>query len=167
MLLRRFLARAQAALRCTQAALQSLSREQRQARKAIADEKRHVAELASPLPALRGVEEEREVLAMGELVHAWRTGEVPIVAEIVDEFRLRAFTYPEPIGPRLPTLDERFAAFEADPLTAPLPTLPAKTNPHFAEALAAADMDRRVVEDLETTGPIDRGFLAALARGER
>lgn len=152
-MLRRYLARAQAAL-------QSLSRAERHRRKVT-------AELASPLPALTA-REQVEVSAMDETIHAWRTGEVPIViAEVAEEFKPGIYVHPEPIGPRLPTVDERYAAFHLDPLTAELPGAPAKDNPHFAEALAAADMDRRVVADLETTGPIDRGFLAALARGER
>lgn len=159
--MRRFLARAQAAL-------QSLSREQRLLRRLIADERKHQAELASPLPELRSEAEEREVLAMGELVHAWRTGEVPIVVpEVVDEFRPGIYVHPEPIGPQPPTIDEQFAVFEADPLHAPLPGSPAKSNPHFAAALSDAALPAQLVEDLEKTGSWSRGYLAALARGER
>jgi hypothetical protein len=122
-----------------QAALQSLSRAERHRRRVM-------AELVSPLPAL-SASETAEVAAMDETLYA----------------------YPEPIGPNLPTVDEQFAAFEADPLAAPLPGAPAKTNPHFAATLTKLTGDglpREVAADLEKTGSIDRGFLAALARGE-
>lgn len=151
-----------------QAVLQSLSREQRLLRRLLADERKHKAELASPLPELRTEAEEREVLAMGELVHAWKTGEVPVVAaEVVDEFKPGIYVHPEPIGPKLPTVDERYAAFHLDPLTAELPGAPAKDNPHFAETLGAVSLPAPLVEDLEKTGSWSRGFLAQLARGER
>jgi hypothetical protein len=143
-------------------------REERHRRKVLADERKHQAELASPLPELRSEAEELEVLAMGELVHAWRTGEVPIVVpEVVDEFKPGIYVYAEPIGPKLPTVDEQFAAFEADPLGAALPGAPAKSNPHFAEVLSGSDLPAQLVDDLERTGSWSRGFLAALARGER
>jgi hypothetical protein len=154
-MLRSFLAR-------VQAALQSLSRAERHRRRVM-------AELVSPLPAL-SASETAEVAAMDETLYAIRTGEFPVVvAEILEE-RPGIYTYPEPIGPNLPTVDEQFAAFEADPLAAPLPGAPAKTNPHFAATLAKLTGDglpREVAADLEKTGSIDRGFLAALARGER
>jgi hypothetical protein len=137
-----------------QAVLQSLSRAERHRRRVM-------AELVSPLPAL-SASETAEVAAMDETLYAIRTGEFPVVvAEILEE-RPGIYTYPEPIGPNLPTVDEQFAA--------PLPGAPAKTNPHFAATLAKLTGDglpREVAADLEKTGSIDRGFLAALARGER
>lgn len=162
MSLRRFLARAQATL-------QSLSREERQRRRVLADERKHKAVLASPLPELRRGEAV-DVARIDEALYAIRTGEFPVVlAEIVAEDRPGIYSYPEPIGPKLPTVDEQFAAFEADPLAAPLPGAPAKDNAVFVEQLSISrrGLDDRLVDDLEMTGSWDRGFLAALARGER
>ncbi len=141
-----------------QAALQSLSHAERHRRKVQ-------RALALPLKELSPVEA-ADVARIGEAIHAWRTGEIPIVlAEVVDE-RPGIYIYPEPIGPKKPTVDELFAAFELDPLTAELPGAPAKDNPHFAEVMRTVELSAPVAADLERTGSWDRGFLAALARGD-
>jgi hypothetical protein len=149
---RRFLARAQAAL-------QSLSRAERHRRKVQRT-------LALPLKELSPVEAaDWDHLAEG--IEMIRTGEFPVV-EVVDEFKPGIYVHPEPIGPRLPTVDEQFAAFEADPLGAELPGAPAKDNAWFAETIADMPLlARPLVEDLEKTGSWSRGYLAKLARGER
>jgi hypothetical protein len=141
------------------AALHSLSRAERHRRQ----QERY---LALPLKELSPVEA-AEVARIGEAIHAWKTGEVPIVAEVVDEFRPGIFTHPEPIGPQPPTVDEQFAVFDADPLHAPLPGAPAKSNPEFAGALVKLAPSQPVADDLEKTGSWSRGYLASLARGER
>jgi hypothetical protein len=112
--------------------------------------------------------EAADVQALTEDLVVIRTGEFPIVvAEVVEEFKPGIYVHDEPIGPKLPTVDEQFAAFEADPLGAELPGAPAKDNAWFAETLAEVELPAPLVEDLEKTGSWSRGYLAALARGER
>lgn len=152
-MLRDLLARAQAVL-------QSLSRAERHRRKVE-------RELALPLRELSPAEA-RDYAPLAEGIEMWRSGEMPIVvAEVVDEFRPGIYVYDEPIGPKLPTVDERFAAFHLDPLGAELPGAPAKDNAWFAETLAEVELPAPLVDDLEKTGSWSRGYLAALARGER
>jgi hypothetical protein len=150
MSLRRFLARAQAVL-------QSLSRAERHRRKVQRT-------LALPLKELSPVEA-ADWYHLAEGIEMIRTGEFPVVVEAED--RPGIYVYDEPIGPKLPTVDEQFAWFHAAPLDAPLPGAPAKDNPDFAVLLRSAAPSPPVVEALEKTGSWDRGFLAKLARGER
>jgi hypothetical protein len=90
-------------------------------------------ELWSPLPPVRADETgEFERIAAG--IEAWKTGEFPIVAEIVPE-RPGIFVYAEEIGPQPPTVDEQFAAFEADPLGAALPGAPAKDDTFYRDLI--------------------------------
>jgi hypothetical protein len=145
------------------AALHSLSRAERHRRQ----QERY---LALPLKELSPVDA-AEVARIGEAIHAWKTGEVPIVAEVDDEFKPGIYTHDEPIGPRPPTVDERYAAFQLDPLGAELPGAPARDNVLFTEQIGRHRAEKllahEVLHDLENTGPIDASFLAKLARGER
>ncbi len=138
MLLRRFLARAQAALR-------SMSREERHRRAAERDR-------LGVRPAL-GAAEAAEVSAMGELVEAWHSGEQKVIPPAL-------VTLPWPVV-RPPTKAERFAA---DPLRAPLAEVE-RSSPFYRSVLdGQADwMSQDTIDRLESpTGTWTRGDIAAL-----
>jgi hypothetical protein len=130
------------------AALQSLSKAERHRRKVE-------RELWSPLPPVTP-EEVAEVVRMTEHL----TGELPIV-EIVE--RPGIYWYDEPIGPQIPTVDERFKAFADDPLGAELPTAPAKDNRFYADLLEQQPLSEQTRTDLESvTGYWTADFMKEL-----
>lgn len=125
------------------AALQSLSRAERHRRKVE-------RELASPLQEL-SPEDAAEFDRLAEGIEAWKTGEFPVVL------------HDEPIGPQLPTVDERFKAFADDPLGAELPTAPAKDNRFYADLLEQQPLSEQTRTDLESvTGYWTAGQLKEL-----
>ena len=128
-----------------------LNREERHRRKAEQARRRGRHDTLSPAEAA-------EVFEMSELVHQIRTGEFPLIEAVIA---------PEPIGPAQPTVDDEYALFAKDPLTAPLPGRPARDQALFAEVLNSSELHPSLVDDLNTTRSWDAGYLAKLARGER
>lgn len=104
--------------------------------------------------------EQADVFAMGQLVHRIKTGEFPLIEAVIA---------PEPIGPCLPTVDERYALFAADPLTAELPGEPAKHNAFYADLLDQQPISDEVRRDLESkTGSWTAEYMKELIeRGKR
>src|SRR5690349_13037504 len=98
--------------------LRNLSRAERHRR-------RVERELFSPLPPVPAAEE-AEFDRLAEGIEKWKTGEFPAIETVMA---------PEPIGPSLPTVDDRWRLFAADPLTAELPGEPAKDNRFYADLL--------------------------------
>lgn len=119
-------------------------------------------ELWSPLPPVTEAEV-AEVVRMTEHL----TGELPIV--VLDPQRPGIYRYDEPIGPQPPTVDERFAAFTADPLGAALPGAPAKDNTLYADLLGEHPLSEPVRADLESvTGYWTADYMQKLLeRGKR
>jgi hypothetical protein len=105
-------------------------------------------ELWSPLPPVTP-EEAADVARIDRALDAMRTGEFPIVAEVMPE-RPGIYRYDEPIGPQPPTVDEQYAAFELDPLSAALPGAPAKHNAFYADLLGEQPLSDPVRTDLES-----------------
>lgn len=97
-------------------------------------------ELWSPLPPVPAAEE-AEFDRLAEGIEAWKTGEFPQIETVIA---------PEPIGPQLPTIDDQYAAFEADPLGAALPGAPAKHNNFYRDLLAEQAISDEVRRDLES-----------------
>jgi hypothetical protein len=91
-------------------------------------------ELWSPLPPVPA-RETAEFDRLDEGIRMWKTGEFPVVLH--DE-------------PCLPTVDDRYAAFAADPLTAELPGAPAKHNALYAGLLDEHPISAEVRADLES-----------------
>lgn len=132
--------------------LRSLSKAERHRRKVE-------RELWSPLPPVRPDETgEFERIAAG--IEAWKTGEFPLIETVIS---------PEPIGPSLPTVDDRYALFAADPLTAELPGTPAKDNTLYAGLLGEHPLSEPVRADLENvTGYWTADYMKQLVeRGKR
>ena len=130
------------------AALQSLSRAERHRR-------RVERELWSPLPPVPA-DEVAEFDRLDEGIRMWKTGEFP---------QIEAVIAPEPIGPSLPPVDERYALFAADPLTAELPGEPAKDNRFYADLLEqhAPVLSEQTRTDLESvTGYWTADFMKEL-----
>ena len=123
-------------------------------------------ELWSPLPPVP-VEEVAEFDRLDEGIRLWKTGELPIVQPAVD--RPGIYVYREAIGPQLPTVDEQFAAFEADPLGAELPGAPARDNAFYVDLLGEQALSQPVRADLENvTGYWTADFMKELIeRGKR
>jgi hypothetical protein len=94
-------------------------------------------ELWSPLPPIRPAET-AEFDRLDEGIRMWKTGEFPVVL------------HDEPIGPSLPTVDDRYALFAADPLSAPLPGAPVKDNVLYAGLLDEHPISAEVRADLES-----------------
>jgi hypothetical protein len=129
--------------------LRSLSKAERHRRKVE-------RELWSPLPPVPA-RETAEFDRLDEGIRMWKTGEFPVVL------------YDEPIGPCLPTVDDRYALFAADPLSAPLPGAPAKHNAFYAGLLDEHPISAEVRADLESvTGYWTAEFMQQLLeRGKR
>jgi hypothetical protein len=97
-------------------------------------------ELWSPLPPVPAAET-AEFNRLDEGIRMWKTGEFPQIEAVIS---------PEPIGPSLPTVDDRYALFAADPLTAELPGEPAKHNAFYADLLGEQPLSEPVRTDLES-----------------
>jgi hypothetical protein len=127
-------------------ALQSLSRAERHRRKVE-------RELWSPLPPVPAAEV-AEFDRLAEGIEAWKTGEFPAIETVMA---------PEPIGPQPPTVDDLYAAFEANPLEAQLPGTPAKDNRFYADLLEQQPLSEQTRTDLENvTGYWTAGQLKEL-----
>src|SRR5690242_6111146 len=113
--------------------LRNLSRAERHRRKVE-------RELWSPLPPVPAAEV-AEFDRLAEGIEKWKTGEFPAVETVMA---------PEPIGPSLPTVDERYALFAADPLTAELPGDPPKDNVLYTQLAGALPLSEPVRADLES-----------------
>jgi hypothetical protein len=97
-------------------------------------------ELWSPLPPVPAAET-AEFDRLDEGIRMWKTGEFPQIEAVIS---------PEPIGPSLPTVDDRYALFAADPLSAPLPGAPVKDNVLYAGLLDEHPISAEVRADLES-----------------